>query len=693
MTRDLSRLLRPGSVAVFGGNWAANVVEQLRKIGFAGAIWPVHPSREEIHGIRCFRSVAELPGVPDAAFVGVNRERTVEIADQLGAIGCGGAVCFASGFLESEGEGTSGRRLQACLVEAARDMPILGPNCYGFVNYLDGAALWPDQHGGLRCERGVAILTQSSNITINMTMQRRGLPVAYVVTAGNQAQTGLAEIGMALLADPRVTALGLYIEGIGDAARFEAMAARAKDLGKSIVALKAGISDHAQVQTLSHTASLAGFHAGAMAFLERNGVVFVRSITVFLEALKLLHVHGALPGNRLASISCSGGEASLMADLAVGRQVVYPALTAEQTGRLRAVLGPMVSLANPLDYHTYIWGKPEAMAEAFTAMIDAPVDLAMFVLDWPRADRCAATGWDTAVDAIRQAARNSGTRTAIVASMPENMPEELAAELVGEGIVPLLGMEEAILAAEAAHLAGEALRRPLPAPAHETGVADEDTIVMSEADAKVAMALFGLPVPMGHVCHTIAEAVAAGTKIGYPVALKGLGVAHKTETGAVVVGLPGPAELATAAASMEPNVDGFLVEKMISAEICELIVGVVRDPAHGLVLTIGAGGILTELMADIASLILPATDDEIARKIAGLRVGRLMAGYRGRPSANMGKIVEAIQAIAAYAAAERHRLVELDVNPLIITPSEAVAADALIRLAGAGAVARKGTAA
>ncbi len=189
--KDLSRLLRPRSIALLGGGWAVNVAAQLKKSGYTGAIWPVNPKRADILGIPCFPSLADLPGTPDAAFVGVNREASVDVIAALAAIGAGGATCFASGFAESEAEGTGGADLQGRLVAAAGDMPILGPNCYGFLNYLDNVTLWPDQHGGVPVASGVAIVGQSSNVAINITMQARGLPLAYMLTAGNQAQTSL----------------------------------------------------------------------------------------------------------------------------------------------------------------------------------------------------------------------------------------------------------------------------------------------------------------------------------------------------------------------------------------------------------------------------------------------------------------------------------------------------------------------
>ncbi len=278
--RDLERLLRPRSIAVFGGIQAAAVVEQCLKMGFAGDIWPVHPTRPDVHGIPAFRSVEELPAAPDASFVGVNRHLTLDIVRQLARRGSGGAICYASGFLEA-GDDVEGASLQEQLVAAAGDMPIIGPNCYGLINYADGALLWPDQHGGRRLgagERGAAIITQSSNIACNLTMQARGLPLAFLMTAGNQAQTGLSGMALGLLEDERVTSLGLHVEGFDSVAGFELLAARARELGKPIVVMKVGRSEQARTATVSHTASLAGSDAASEAFLKRLGIARLLTI-------------------------------------------------------------------------------------------------------------------------------------------------------------------------------------------------------------------------------------------------------------------------------------------------------------------------------------------------------------------------------------------------------------------------------
>ncbi len=242
-------------------------------------------------------------GVPiDAAFIGVNREATIGVVAELAERGCGGAVCFASGFLESAAELSDGADLQNQLIAASGDMPIIGPNCYGVINYFDQFCLWPDQHGGRPVDRGVAIITQSSNIMINITMQNRGLPIAYALTVGNQAKIDLARLGAMVLADPRVSALGLHIEGINDIRALEDLARLARELGKGIVAIKVGTSDQARSATISHTASLAGDDAGADALLSRLGIGRVDTIAAMIETLKILHVVGPL--GEMASHQC-----------------------------------------------------------------------------------------------------------------------------------------------------------------------------------------------------------------------------------------------------------------------------------------------------------------------------------------------------------------------------------------------------
>ncbi|MGR3290992.1 MAG: acetate--CoA ligase family protein, partial [Paracoccaceae bacterium] len=598
---------------------------------------------------------------------------TIDAVAILSDIGAGGAVCFASGFQEAQEESNNGAELENQLLDAAKSMAILGPNCYGFINYLDGALLWPDQHGGVKTDRGVAIITQSSNIAINITMQRRGLPIAYMITVGNQAQTDLAELAATVLLDDRVSAVGLHIEGVKDIRTLEALALQARGANKPVIALKVGRSEQAQTAAISHTASLAGSDAGARALLKRLSIPWVDTLPEFIEALKLLHVTGPLPSNRIASMSCSGGEASLMADLAAKHGVNLPPLNCRQKTELRQILGPMVSLANPLDYHTYIWNNPAAMADSFTAMMDPDLALGIVIADFPRADRCDVSDWDCVIGAVAKTQRNTGQPMAIAASLPENMPENIAAQLIADGVTPLCGLPEALTAVRVAAEFGNQSTRPAPILLPQE---PNDTTTITEMQAKIALAGHGLEIPQSIRITNISALPDHVGNLTFPMVLKGEGLAHKTELGAVALDLTSLDQITHAAAAMPA--DSWLLEEMVSDVIAELIVGVVIDAAHGYVLTIGAGGTLAEILHDTVSLIIPTTSEDIETAIKQLRIFKIIQGYRGRPAASVSAIVDAVMSVQAYVIAEHGRVAEIEINPLLCLENRAVAADALI---------------
>jgi len=676
----LSRFFSPGAITVIGGGaWCEAVVRQCRATGFTGPIWPVHPKKSEVGCEPAFPDLAALPGVPDAAFIGVNRALTVKMAGALSAMGCGGAVCFAAGFSEAVSELADGDDLQAELVEAAGDMRVLGPNCYGIVNALDGVALWPDRHGMSPVESGVAVIGQSSNVLINLTMQRRGLPLAAVVAAGNQAQTSMSDLGIALLEDPRITALGLHIEGISDLPAFEALAARAAELGKPIVALRVGASEQAQAAAVSHTASLTGSDAGARALLRRLGIAQVETPTELVETLKILHVTGGLRSARIASASCSGGEASLMADMGERAGVAYPALTDTQKTGLRAALGPKVALANPLDYNTYIWSDEDALTATFTALCDpvAELGLGCVVVDYPRDDRFDAPDYDQVLRAVAKTRDATATPMAMVSLLAEGLPEPVARRALEMGIVPLCGMGDALTAIRAAVAVpsgGNARPDPVTLPVNGHGAAR----VFSEAEAKALLSGVGVRVPGSGRAADAAMAAETAARIGFPVVLKGEGIAHKTEAGAVALNLGSAEEVSDAAAAMPAQ--SFLVEEMITGTVAELILGVTRDPAHGFVLTLGLGGILTELIRDTASVLIPASRADIRAALDSLRTAPLLTGYRGRPGADMEAIIDTAMALQTLVQDNASALHEIEINPLICRATDAVAADALIRM-------------
>lgn len=643
-----------------GSVWAENVIAQCHKMGFDGPVWPVHPTKAKIGGLKAYPTLADLPAPPDATFIGVNRHITVEMVRELSKMGAGGAICFASGWTEA---GESG--LQAALVQAAGDMPILGPNCYGVINYLDGALLWPDQHGGRGVERGVALLSQSSNIVINLTMQARGLPVAYVACLGNAAQVGLAELAGAMLTDPRVTALGLYVEGIDDAPGFAALAEMARAAGKGIVCIKSGKTEASRTAAASHTAALAGGGAASSAFLRQAGVAEVTTLPELLETLKIFHVHGPQIGTRLCSLSCSGGEAGLVADLAAPFNIEFPPPSDAQRTRLGDVLGPIVTIANPLDYHTFIWGDGPRTTNVFATML-AGYDAGIFIIDPPRPDLCDPASFEPALQAIEAAAGITGKPAFPVASLPENFDEGLAIAMMARGTVPLMGLETALGALAAAQTPpGLAGWRPWPSRKPTRPV------LLDEAVAKRMLAKAGVAVPRGGSAQSLDQLRPKAARLTPPLALKGLGFAHKSENGAVRLGLAdlgGQAEM--------PGATGYLVEEMVTGSVAELLLGLRRDPVYGATLTLGFGGVTAELLADTVTLVCPVTAPEIDAGLRRLRLWPLLDGYRGRAYADVAAVADV--ALRLQDLLQDDSIEEIEINPLMVRAHGAVAADAVI---------------
>ncbi len=681
MTRRLRRCLSPASIAVVGGREVERVVFQCRKMGFGGDIQVVNPRRAELGGLPCVPDIDALTEVPDAAFVAIPAEPSIEAMERLSRMGAGGAVCYASGFREV---GAADRHQR--LLAAAGDMPVIGPNCYGFINAVNGAVLWPDQHGMGRCDSGVAIFSASGNVSINMTMQQRGLPLALMVSIGNQANVGVEELLQAVLEDDRITAVGLLIEGLRDLPKFVKVAGQAAEAGKPVVALKLGRSAAGAHIAMSHTATLAGESGLYDALFRRLGVAQVPDLETFLESLKLLSVCGTLRGNRIASMSCSGGEASMVADLAESLDISFPPLDSQHRAAVAATLNEYVNVDNPLDYHTFIWGDSAAMEATFFAMMRGGYDLTLLVLDFPATNQCDATEWEEAARAFARTVGNSGYPGAVVVSMGENVTGEIIRELAGHGIPVLMGIPQALGAVEAASGAGR-IRCPLPrlpSGVHGDGDAAEsmNPETCSEPHAKGLLAESGFRVPWGSLAGSVDDALALAGEIGYPVVMKiaGDGVAHKSEHGGVRTGIGDPAAAREAAEALLAVSERILVEEMVQGGVAELILGVARDPQFGHYFMIGIGGTLVELLADSAILLPPLSGPDVREALSSLKFAPLLEGYRGGRPADTDAVIDSVIALEGFVKAHCGHLLEVDINPLIVHPrgGGTTVADALI---------------
>jgi acetyl-CoA synthetase len=684
MNREsLRRLLAPKTLALVGGNWTDAVANACRQIGYQGKIWRIHPTRPSDETTTYYRSIDELPGAPDASFLAAPAADIPALAEGLSRRGAGGFVCFASGFDETATD--EGRKLTADLVTAAGDLAFTGPNCYGLVNFFDRAALWPDQVvGGARSDRGVAILCQSGTISLTLMFNQRDLPIGYVISVGNQTRLALEDLIEVLSEDPRVTAFGLYIEGIKDAGRFSEAVNTARAAGKPIALVKSGRTAAAAQAAATHTGAMAGADAVFDAYCRDAGIARCDTLASLVETLKVLHSGGPLNGHKVLVMGASGGDMAMTSDVARHTSLEFPPLPADIRDAVQEAVGPRVTIANPFDFHTYIWFNQPKMQALFSSVFKAGYDAVAFMLDCPPADRSDTSAFDGPIRLFVEEARKAGARAAMLASLPETLYEDIRSHCMQHGVIPLQGQREGLEALNAAANIGTRWRDAPPVTLQRPRAGHARTRTLREDEGKAALSAHGLPVPMARTV-SIAEAAAAADAIGFPVVIKAASadLAHKSDVGGVALNIRSAAEATATAERLAALSDTVLVEQMVVDGVAEILVGLTVDPQFGQVLVLGAGGVLTEYLHDSTSLLPPFTEAAIRQGLQRLNVLRLLKGFRGKPAGDVDALVQAILAVARYAEAHVDSLVELDVNPIIVRPQGrgVVAVDALIRIA------------
>jgi acyl-CoA synthetase (NDP forming) len=688
--RNLARLLRPKSVAVVGGRSSEPVLAMIRRSNFPGPVHMVNPTRSEIGGVKCVPTVNDLPSAPDATFLNVSRDVLPDVVSDLSTMDAGGGVAYAAGFKEL---GASGERYESALGGAVGNFALLGPNANGLINSLDGVALWPtESHEPRRLDKGIAIISQSGTIAYNYVNSQRSVHPGYIVCLGNQSFVDVADVMDAVLEDDRVGAIGLFLEGVPDVPAFAAAAERAARLRVPIVAMKAGRTDTGARMAQTHTGAMVTNDAFFGALFDRLGIHRAETLSALDETLKMVSVGGCRPGRRVASLTMCGAYRTIFADAADTAGLEMPRLDEAASASLRAQLPEFATVSNPLDYNAPYTGMDvlslengPALKTCFETFLGVPHDISIMLENMDRQTSPEEIAASPTFQAWLAADSAAGRRKVIISGSPERFAAGYREAALEAGVVPLQGIEDgtaAIAASIAIADRWEEMGSEIVA-LERLPELDEAGDLLDEVRSKAALAGFGLAVPPSRSC-SVADAPGTAAALGFPVVLKAVSstVAHKAAVGGVALGLRDAASVEAAALRISDGfaarglpLDGLLLERMIEPIDAELIAGIVRDSGFGLALMLGAGGSRAEAIGDADLLLLPSGDGDLQRFC------NHVSDRLGLPEGCRPSLLGAVRAISAYAWDNRDRLVELDVNPLVVTGNDVIAVDAVIRLA------------
>ena len=692
LPHDLTALFQPKSVVFVGGSNLSAPLRYHREQGFAGQTWILNPKHQSLGGYPCFASVQDLPSAPDLAFVAIKREAAIAVIAELRAIGCKAVICNAAGFSEMGADGAS---LQAQLLEAAGDMALIGPNAIGIANFLDPMAAMMDHFGVANPSQGVAIVSQGGGFLCDMVFCDRGLDISHLVGCGNQAKTSLAACADYLLDDPRVTAVGLAFEGLADIAGLRRAAVKALRLGKPLVAIKFAKSQVGAEASRSHTASMAGKDAAWQALFERLGIVATDSESEFIETLKLLSAPQRPKGRRVLVASASGVMGIMLADHLERAGFELPQPDPDRAERLRALLPGIATPCNPQDITMAAWNDLERQTAIYRELLGQGYDLAIMGQNYPREGMWDIAEYSAQVEAMGAACRELSVAGAELAPLVDCFPPQARQHTQAQGMAALQGLSESIAALGHAvwwQQRREALLEELPAmtSAVNQRSAQASGRAYDEAEAKTMLADAGLTIPAHRVCPAddpAAVSQAAG-ELGFPVALKVLDarLLHKTEVGAVALGLASAEAVESALATMRttladkaPHIplERVLVEAMADKPLVEVMASISIDPAVGPVMMVAGGGVQAELWNDSQLLAAPFTRAAIEAALSRLKVARLLEGWRGQPAGDRQALINALLALAD--CAQTQGLQELEINPLFVHASGVTLVDAVMQ--------------
>ncbi len=669
-------ILRARSVAIVGASerakWPSSIFASLRDNGYPGKVYPINPRYQEVWGVRCYPDFAALPEPVDHALVIIPAVAVQSTLEEGAAHGLKSATVYAANIGEGHDPEIVARG--QALKDLCRRTGLIvgGPNCMGAMSMREKAFFYPNVDLATIPAGPVGAVFQSGG-TLQFWCQTgaaRGLKFSYMISSGNELGIDLADYVNFLVEDEATKTIALFIEGIRRPAAFMAAANKALAAGKPIVAIKTGRSQRSRVAAQSHTGAIAGDYEAYEAMCDRYGIAACSSLDEMVEVALAFQYSKRPKGKRVGWVTTSGGTVDLLYDYMDGeRAIAMPDYAAETVAAIQPHIPAEMTPKNPLDS-----GIPSTLEAA--------------------AKICAAVAADPAIDMIAWAAQlpgGSGKRKAVDPQPMLDVMAQTEKPIVAFGrmiypltqtgldfqdrigIAHLQGLEPTIraLGALAAFGAREGRKvAELPAASGWRDAVTGETLAAS-------LASHGIASPKSAFVKTPAGAAAAAAEIGFPVALKIVSaeLSHKTEVGGVLLNLKSAAEVQAGAQSLAARVhgtnpsarlDGYLVQEMVSG--VEVILGARTDPLYGPVIVVGSGGVLVELTRDVALRLLPVGEAEARDMIAGLKLSRLLAGYRGTPEADTEALVRAICGLSDFYLAHRRWLADIEINPLIVLP-------------------------
>ena len=679
-------ILEPGSVAVIGASedltkFGGRIYKNLVHHGYRGRIYPINPKREQLLGIQCYPSIDATPTPPDMAVMAVPRDSVKQAVEACAAAGTKAAIVITAKFSDA---GPEGAALEREIVEAAnaKGMRIIGPNCLGIISPANELVLCasPALFVDTMPKGEIGMVSQSGALmaTIFDRAMARGIGFSHCFSIGNQADMDMCDFVDYLIADERTRIICTYIEGIKDADRFMETARRAHAAGKPWLAVKAGRTEFGAAAAFSHTASLAGSYEAFSAACRDCGVLTMDDPdAMVLLAASLGRFPKARP-DTVAIVTTSGGGGAITADRLTDRGISLAQFSKEAAEELSELYPDNVAGTNPVDMGAAKEGGSMVVGNGTIKAVikDANTDLILSPITTAPDVELLCRKFE---EGTREAAAEGHAKPHIIVLQQGHSADAARAFLRSEGLVYTDSLDDAIRAIEAWRRLADVA--PVERPARPAGVKSAAIDAglagsVGEAETKAILAANGIPVNRGEVVASAAEAEAAAGGLEGPFVVKVVSpdIVHKSDVGGVVLGLESPAEVAAAVTRMaasiaglrpDARIDGYLVQEMRTGKV-ELLIGARNDAQFGPMVIVGAGGVLVELLKDVAVARAPVSPEKAREMLESLQLAKLMHGFRGGAALDIGAAADAISRVSWMVHDIGARFRELDINPLLV---------------------------